>query len=179
LAEPAFQDRIPDNHCFGCGPDNEKGLRIKSRWAGPDTSLCVYDPEPHQMAGPTHVLNGGIIATVVDCHCVCTAIADAYRREGREPGDAPDIWYATGTLSVRYEKPASITEPLELHATVVEAGPKRTRLTCVVHSGGNECASAEVIAIRVPPEWRDARHGAPPQPDANVTDDESQSNRGM
>jgi hypothetical protein len=48
-----------------------------------------------------------------------------------------------------------------------------------VHSGGNECASAEVIAIRVPPEWRDARHGAPPQPDANVTDDESQSNRGM
>jgi hypothetical protein len=26
-----------------------------------------------------NVVNGGIIATVIDCHCVCTAITAAYR----------------------------------------------------------------------------------------------------
>jgi len=33
--EPAFQDLICDNHCYGCGPQYDRGLKIKSRWAGP------------------------------------------------------------------------------------------------------------------------------------------------
>lgn len=30
----AFQDQIPNNHCFGCGPENASGLQIKSHWVG-------------------------------------------------------------------------------------------------------------------------------------------------
>ena len=39
----AFQDQIPDNFCYGCGPGNPVGLRIRSIWAG-NEALCVFQP---------------------------------------------------------------------------------------------------------------------------------------
>ncbi len=51
---PAFQDLMPNNHCFGCGPTNDGGLRIKSYWDGPNESLCSFVPQAHQNAGPRH-----------------------------------------------------------------------------------------------------------------------------
>ena len=84
---------------------NAYGLRIKSYWSG-DEAVCTWDPKPYHTAGPKHVLNGGIIATVIDCHCICTAIAAAYRAEGREIGTEPMIWYATGSLQVTYRRQA-------------------------------------------------------------------------
>jgi len=156
----AFQDQIPNNGCFGCGPDNEQGLRIKSFWSGsPDSSqesICRYHPEPHQAAGPSHVLNGGIIASLIDCHTVCTATAEAYRRAGREIGAGQEIWYVTGTLTVKYLRPTPIDRPVELRATIKEVGEKKTRLLCTLLSEGEPAARAEIIAIRVPDEWREA-----------------------
>jgi len=149
----AIQDQIPDNHCFGCGPHNGHGLQIKSYWSGDDTSRCEFTPEQHQCAGPTQYLNGGIIATVIDCHTICTAIADGYRQAGRATGSGDKIWYATGKLDVNYRAPALIDAPAILEATIVERGPKKTRLTCTLSSGGRVCATAEVIAVRVPDNW--------------------------
>ncbi|MGH7720161.1 MAG: PaaI family thioesterase [Gemmatimonadaceae bacterium] len=148
----SFQDQIPNNQCWGCGPQNVSGLQIKSYWDG-DESVCIYVPQPHHMAGPPNVLNGGIIASLIDCHCVCTAIAAAYRSEGRELGRAPLIWYATGSLHVSYVRPTPITAPVELRARIVERSGRKTRLTCTLASGGEECARAEVTAVRVPAEW--------------------------
>jgi acyl-coenzyme A thioesterase PaaI-like protein len=101
------------------------------------------------MAGPTDVLNGGIIGTVIDCHCICTAFADAYRREGRAIGSDPQLWYATASMKVDYLKPAPIDQPLTLRAKVVEAGPKKTRITCSLYAGEQECARGDVLAVRV------------------------------
>ncbi len=156
MKQPAFQDLFPDNHCFGCGPTNDRGLRIRSHWSGADESRCTFQPKPHQNAGPEGFVNGGIIATLIDCHCVCTAIADAYRREGREPESEPAIWYVTGTLTVKYLRPAPIDHPVELRAHVRPLGPKKTELRCTLTSGGVECAQGTVTAIRVPPTWRDS-----------------------
>ncbi len=153
MSHPAFQDQIPGNGCYGCGPHNDHGLRLKSHWEG-EESVATFMPEPFHAAGPKHVLNGGIIATVIDCHAVCTAIAGAYRREGRAVGSAPEIWYATASLKVDYLKPVPMDQPLTLRATVVEAGPKKTRISCSLSSGGQECARGDVLAIRVPDGWR-------------------------
>lgn len=149
----AIQDLIPDNLCYGCGPDNAHGLQIKSFWEG-DETVSTYVPKPFQTAGPEKILNGGIIATIIDCHCVCTAIADAYRREGRTIGTEPPIWCATASLKVDYLRPVPIDQPVVLWARVAEAESKKTRITCSLFSKGLECARAEVLAIRVPPEWR-------------------------
>lgn len=151
--EEAFQDLIPHNHCFGCGPHNEKGLRIKSYWNG-DEASCTYSPEPHQAAGPPQYLNGGIIATLIDCHSICTAIAQVYEAEGREIGSAPDVWCATGRLEVRYLRPTPIDAPVELRARVVASDGRKHTVRCTLTSDGEVCAAGEVLAIRVPESWR-------------------------
>ena len=60
---PAFQDDLSDNYCWGCGNLNDDGLHIESRWEG-EESVCVWQAPAIYAAGPRHVLNGGIIATV-------------------------------------------------------------------------------------------------------------------
>ena len=152
----AFQDLIPDNHCFGCGPHNQSGLRIKSFWDG-ETAICTYQPKSHQTAGPLGYLNGGIIATLIDCHSVCTAIVDAYRREQRHIGSDPNIWYATGQLNVRYLKPTLISAPARLSAKIIEAASKKTLLHCTLSSAGQQCVEAEIVAVRVSDQWRHGR----------------------
>jgi acyl-coenzyme A thioesterase PaaI-like protein len=156
----AFQDQIPDNFCYGCGPGNPVGLRIRSIWAG-NEALCVFQPAPYHSAGPCHILNGGIIATLIDCHAVCTAIAHAYRTESRVIGSVPTIWYATASLVVRYLRPAPIDRLVAVRARVVEARPRRTTLECSLSADGVECVRAEVVAVRVPATWREELQSTP------------------
>ena len=152
-----FQDGLHGNHCFGCGAWNDRGLRIKSFWDG-DESVCIFDPQPHHAAMPPDVMNGGIIASVIDCHCVCTAIADAYRRDGREVGDGDKIWYATGSLQVNYRLPTPVAGPITVRSKIVEASGKKTQLTAELYSyEGKITCDASVLAIRVPDEWADPK----------------------
>ncbi|MFV8816914.1 PaaI family thioesterase [Haliea sp. E17] len=150
---PAFQDLIPNNHCFGCGPDNHNGLRIKSYWSGEDESVCHFSPASFHSAGPERYLNGGIIATVIDCHCVGTAIAKAYQMEGREIGAGETIWFVTGKLDVSYRAPVEIAAGASLKATVTEARENKISLDCQLSSGGVLCAQGLVIAVRVGGAW--------------------------
>lgn len=154
MGAEAFQDRIPHNGCFGCGPENAGGLRLKSYWAeGGGEAVSQFLPQPHMSAGPPQYLNGGIIATIIDCHAVCTAIADAYRREGRAIGEGDVIWYVTGRLDVSYRQPVPIDEPVQLRAAVASTTATKSIVSCRLLSGGQLCATAEVVAVRVPPGW--------------------------
>lgn len=148
----AFQDQIPGNYCWGCGPLNPLGLHIKSYWSG-DESVCTWQPDPHFMAGLQHILNGGIIGSLMDCHCICTAIAAAYEEEGRPIGTEPLIWYATAALNVSFQKPTLITDLVTLRAQVVETVGRKSVLKCTLFVKGKARAMGEVVAVRVPPEW--------------------------
>lgn len=150
----AIQDSLKDNHCYGCGADNPLGMQIKSHWDG-TVSTCTYLPRPEQSAGPTHLLYGGAIASLIDCHCVGTAIANYYELEGREVGGDPQIWCVTGRLTVNYIKPTPIDKPVELRAVITDCTEKKTILKCTVRSGNEVTAEGDVIAIRVPYSWRD------------------------
>jgi acyl-coenzyme A thioesterase PaaI-like protein len=152
MDSPPFQDQLRENYCWGCGANNPRGLRVKSAWDG-DDAVCTWTPEPHHAAGPRHVLNGGIIATLIDCHCICTAVAAAYRVEGREIGTHPLIWYVTGSLQVTYLNPAPINGPVLLRAHIADMKEKKTTLRCSLRAGDLECARGEVVAVRVPPAW--------------------------
>ena len=98
-------------------------------------------------------MNGGIIATVIDCHCVCTAAAAAYRDDGREIGSLPDIYFATAKLELQYMRPTPIAAELEIRARI-EARTERTYvLSCELLAEGKPRVSARVEAIQVPPSW--------------------------
>jgi acyl-coenzyme A thioesterase PaaI-like protein len=159
VEELAFQDQIPGNHCWGCGPLNEHGLQIKSYWDG-EESVCRWTARSYFYAGPTHILNGGVIATIIDCHCVCTAIAAHYRAESRSMTSDPAIWCVTAGLDVDYLKPTPIDREVLLRARIEEQKGRKTVLTCALYSGDEECARGRLVAIRVPPEWREP-HGSP------------------
>ena len=150
---PAIQDAVPHNNCWGCGPRNESGLQIKSYVEG-DETVCDWQPGPPYFAGPEDVLNGGIIATLLDCHSVCTAIADVYRSEGREIGSPPDVWCVTASMDIKYLRPTSLFAPVRLVGTITRRGDRSRGVECTLYSGGEPCARAEVVAVRVADEWR-------------------------
>ena len=152
----AIQDQfLRDNHCWGCGRLNEHGLQLKSYWLG-EEAVAIWEPQSYHAAGPLDVVNGGIIATIIDCHSACTAMAAAYQAEGRETGTEPQIWCATASLQVTYLRPTPIDQPVELRARVKEMGERKIVVTCSVLSDGDECARGEVVAVRVPPKWTEA-----------------------
>jgi acyl-coenzyme A thioesterase PaaI-like protein len=154
LGARAIQDEMRiENWCYGCGPLNPEGLQIKSYWEG-DGAVCSYQPRLAFMAGPRHVLNGGIIATLIDCHSVCTAIAALYNAEQRPIGSDPVIWCVTGSIEIQYLRPTPIAEPVVLQARVESIEGKRTTVGCVLSSDGVERARGRVVAVRVPPSWR-------------------------
>lgn len=149
----SFQAQIKGNHCFGCGSENSHGLRIQSFWADEETAICHFSPEAYHCAAPTHILNGGIIATVIDCHCICTAMADAYRRAGREIGEGEAIWYATGGLSLEYLRPVSINAEIVLKARVTIVAERHTTLECELIANNKTAVKAKLTAVKVPEQW--------------------------
>ncbi len=149
MVRSAFQDEMGGNQCWGCGSANDKGLQIKSYWSG-DEAVCTWQPKAYHNAGPAHVLNGGIIATLMDCHCGWTAIAAAYRNEGREMNTQPSIWYATASLNIKYLRPTPIDEAVVLRAQIKETTGKKAIVACSLFAKGATCAVGEVVAVRVP-----------------------------
>ena len=85
----AFQDHYPENvsHCYGCGHLNEHGHQIKTVWDGEET-VTRFKPEPYHTSVPGYAY-GGLIASLIDCHCTGTAAAAMYKQEGRSHSNAP------------------------------------------------------------------------------------------
>jgi acyl-coenzyme A thioesterase PaaI-like protein len=70
----------PRSICYGCGPANPQGLHIRSFPEG-DVLVAEWTPQPHHQAFPG-ALNGGIIGTLLDCHCNWAA---AYHHQNVAP----------------------------------------------------------------------------------------------
>ncbi|MBI2361614.1 MAG: PaaI family thioesterase [Deltaproteobacteria bacterium] len=152
MKQKAFQDQGSVSHCHGCGPDNEQGLQIKSYWDG-DEAVCTWRAQPHHCGASKEVLNGGIIASLIDCHSLNLAIVDAYKRESRPIGSSPKIFYVTASLNINYLKPTPIDKPLSLRASIVKVEGRKTWLRCTLSAEGQVRASGEVLGVRV---WREA-----------------------
>lgn len=151
MERAAIQDQWPEpvSYCWGCGGSNGRGLRIKSYWDG-DETVCTWEPGDEHIAFPGY-LNGGIIATIIDCHCVNTACSAAYRAAGREIGTEPHLAYVTGSLFIEYLKPTPLGRPVTLRARVKEMGERKTVVACSLFCDGVECARGETVAVRIGP----------------------------
>ena len=151
-----IQDLMRDNWCWGCGSDNPEGLHLKSYWDG-DLAVAAFTPDAKFAAGPRHILNGGLIATLLDCHGVCTALARSYDDDGRSIGSDPEIWRATTSMTVQYLRPTPIGEQVDLRGWVADVSEKLITVECTLSAAEKERALATVVSTRVPDEWR---HGA-------------------
>lgn len=142
-----IQDHMPGNVCFGCGINNPEGLQIKSSRQGEEVVAVWQSQEKYH--GWEKVINGGILATLIDCHSMATALDAAYRAEGRELGSQPVYRYATGTITVRYLRPTPNDRPIELRARTISLSGRKARVQCQVFVDGEKTAEADVVGIRV------------------------------
>jgi hypothetical protein len=146
----ALQDIWPEATCYGCGPANPYGLHIKSYWdSDGETVLCRFQPDLKYNAGFPNVMYGGLVASLIDCHSIWTAIAAAYKAEGRPHGSAPSITYVTGSLQVRYLQPTPLDQEIVLRVHVSEVQGRKTHIACTVQAGDRVTAEGTVIAVRI------------------------------
>jgi acyl-coenzyme A thioesterase PaaI-like protein len=146
----AIQDDYAEefSHCYGCGRLNEHGLQVKSYWDG-DEAVCTYTPEPYHIAVPGYVY-GGLIASLIDCHCIGTAAAAAARATGHEMGTPPLPRYVTAALHVDYVRPTPLGVPLEVRARATEIKGRKVVVTATLSAEGEVRARGEVVAVQIP-----------------------------
>ncbi len=101
--------------CFGCGPANDKGLRIRSFVQG-DELIATWWAQPHHQAFPG-VLNGGIVGALLDCHC--NWAASMHLMKARSAAEPPCT--VTADFSVQLKRPCPVDGQIELSARIVEA----------------------------------------------------------
>jgi acyl-coenzyme A thioesterase PaaI-like protein len=143
-----FQKYMPGDVCFGCGHENPYGLQIRSFWDN-DDCVCIWQPEEKHQGWPGLVC-GGIISTLIDCHCMASAMATAIKNENRALGTEPQYRFATGTLNIKFLKPTPISSPLTLKARVIDIKKERIyTLQCDLYAENEKTVDAEAIAFLV------------------------------
>jgi len=134
--------------CFGCGRNNPQGLGVRTFWDGTE-GVCHITPAAWHTAFPG-VVYGGLLASLIDCHSIGTAIAALYDAAGRAPGSAPEITCVTASLQVDFLRPTPTGARLALRAQPVETGARKVVVRCSLRAGGQERARGRVVAVRVP-----------------------------
>jgi acyl-coenzyme A thioesterase PaaI-like protein len=149
MSEPSVQELYaPQGRCFGCGPANEKGLRIRSHRSpdDPKTLVCSFVPEPHHLAFEG-VLNGGIIGALLDCHSNWTAAIHFMDERGL---DRPSTT-VTSEFNVTLKRPTPVDTELHLRARVVDTQGDRATVEAELEAGGKICATCRGVFIAVKP----------------------------
>lgn len=150
MSQKAFQDYYTEDfsHCYGCGRLNEQGLQIKSCWDG-DESVAKFLPNKHHISVPGFVY-GGLIASLIDCHCVGTAAAATYKAEGRSMDTEPALRFVTASLKVDYLAPTPLGKVLEIRAKVSEVTKKKVIIEAKVIADNKTCAKGYVVSVPMP-----------------------------
>lgn len=152
MNKKAFQDYYPDDlsHCYGCGRLNKHGLQIKTFWDG-DETVTTFQPKPYHCAIPGYVY-GGLIASLIDCHCTGTAAAAAYKAENREMDTKPPLRFLTASIHVDYLRPTPL-QKLEVRGKVKEIKNRKVIVEATLSADGKTCAKGEVVAVQMPEQW--------------------------
>lgn len=140
----ALQDLYaPHNACFGCGPSNPKGLRLKSRVEG-DVVVADFQPEVHHQAF-ANVLNGGIIGTLLDCHSNWTAAYTLMKAKGAQTPPCT----VTAEFHVKLRAPTPMDQPVRLLARPVETTGDRCTVDAELYAGDKVTATCRGVFVAV------------------------------
>jgi acyl-coenzyme A thioesterase PaaI-like protein len=135
----------PRGRCFGCGPCNEKGLRIRTFLEG-DRYVCRWQPRTEHEAWPGTV-NGGILGALFDCHSNWAAAHHLLTTTGAD--ELPST--VTAEFHVKLLAPTPSAGPLEIRARVVDASSRRATVEAEIRSAATVTATCRGVFVAVPP----------------------------
>jgi acyl-coenzyme A thioesterase PaaI-like protein len=140
----SLQDQFaPESRCFGCGPANAKGLRIKSYVGDGGEIVADFTPEEHHEAFPG-MLNGGIAGALLDCHSNWTAAFSLMKQRG----EASPPCTVTADFHVTLKRPTPLA-PLRLRAHVVESTGDRVIVEATLEAAGKITATCRGTFVAV------------------------------
>jgi acyl-coenzyme A thioesterase PaaI-like protein len=146
----SIQERFaPSGRCFGCGPANAKGLRIRSIASveKPDELVCDWTPEPHHEAFEG-VLNGGIVGALLDCHSNWTgAMALMKARGDNEPPCT-----VTSEFHVKLRRPTPSGKSVHLVARPTEVRDPVAVIEAELWCDGKKTATCTGTFVAVGPD---------------------------
>ena len=146
MSDLSLQEKYaPHNACFGCGPANAKGLKIRSFPKG-NTVIASFRPESYQEAFP-NVLNGGIIGALLDCHSNWTAAWHLMVKGGLSQPPCT----VTAEYSVKLLRPTPSNAVIHLEAQVVQSSEDRATIEATLSGGGKVCATCRGVFVAVKP----------------------------
>lgn len=148
--EHSVQERFaPRGTCFGCGPANELGLRIRSfpDPDDPDRLICDWTPQAHHAAYKTF-LNGGVVGAIFDCHCNWNATWHLMRRDGLESPPCT----VTASFEVKFRKPTPMTGPVRLTSWVTSSKGSKVDVEASLTSGDLRTATCTGRFVSVKPD---------------------------
>ena len=146
--EDGFEQSVQEMHapnsiCFGCGPANSEGLRIRSfRIEG--GLRMEFEPKEEHQAFPG-MINGGIIGTLLDCHGNWAAAIALMDQSGE---DSPPCT-VTASYKVKLRRPTPFGQKLSVEAEVINIEEDRAEVRMVLTSDGNVCATGEGLFVSV------------------------------
>ena len=148
MEELSLQERYsPLGACFGCGPTNEQGLRIRSFVSEGGTEVvCDWKPKTHHEAFPG-MLNGGIVGALLDCHSNWTAGYHLMLRN--RLGQVPCT--VTADYAVKLLRPTPTDAALHIAARVVESSEDRAIVEAEITAKGKLCATCRGTFVAVKP----------------------------
>ncbi len=130
----------PTNGCFGCGPKNDFGLRMKI--LTDETEVCAYLTVPQHLCGYNQIVHGGVIATILD---EIMGWAGIYLLKKIA---------VTKTMSIDFLKAARIGDPLTVKGGILnQCGKREVRIQGAIYdSGNNLCARSEGLFALLTPQ---------------------------
>jgi acyl-coenzyme A thioesterase PaaI-like protein len=144
MSDLSLQEKYaPHNACFGCGPANPEGLRIRSFPKG-DEVVAEWKPQTKYEAFPG-VLNGGIIGSLLDCHCNWTAAYHLMQKAKSE--QAPCT--VTAEYAIKLLRPTPTNDSVFLSAKVIESTDDRATVEGTLSVGGKVCATCRGLFVAV------------------------------
>lgn len=141
------QRYAPQGRCFGCGPANLDGLRIRSYDAGDGTFVTTWQARPEHEAFEG-IVNGGIIGTLIDCHSNWTAVAALMERGHLTT--APSA--VTAEFAVTLRRPTPSDQPLRVIARAVDVRDDRVIVESTVEVDGKTTATGRGVFVAVKPD---------------------------
>jgi len=121
------------NMCFGCGPANKHGLRMK--FFGNDSMIYANIAVPDYLLGWNGVVHGGILSTILDEGMSWGAIFLARK------------FILTKSMTVNYHKPVFIGDMLRVESEIKERISEReaSMTARIFNSKGELCVSSTGI----------------------------------